>query len=485
MAQSPIDYSLGLTPLNPAQQIMQGMAVGQGLLDAREQGLERQQAAQMRPIQMQGAQLGLRTGLAAEADANAARALQQAAMQSQAIRAARMQEDMQSYLASPTPDAANKFFTQYPEHPLAKQYDKVIAARTDAQKEQDFNALAQVTTALERKNPDAAISFLEDRSLKFAAAGDDEQAKAMKAAADMVRRDPQQSLAYMQGMLVRIAPSIGKDITALRSVEADVREAEAKAALADVNAINRQSEIASALGLQKAQAAKYYADMRNDAKRLDLDERKFAAETEQKLKEMEFKAGEIPTNLVPEVLSLGKEATAAGMQAQKWDDIAQKFDKAEGVEGAAGAVADTFKKWAGYDDDITMLRRQFLGLKASGVMANLPPGAASDTDVALASGEFPSEFGDKKKLAEFSRTMSRIQRADENIKAARAEFLARNKGAGVARVDFTVRGVPVRAGETEADAMRRVGAAYRFKNSPAAPAPTGGRRTARGLVDER
>ena len=54
--QNPVSYGLGLTPLNPAQNIMQGMQVGQGLLDAREQGLQNQQAAEMRPLQMQQAQ---------------------------------------------------------------------------------------------------------------------------------------------------------------------------------------------------------------------------------------------------------------------------------------------------------------------------------------------------------------------------------------------------------------------------------------------
>lgn len=282
--QGPINYGIDVAPLNPAQQIMQGMSVGQGLLDAREQGLQRQQAAEMRPLQMQQAQLGLRTGLAAEADANANRALQQAAAQSASMRQAEMQAATQEYLQNPTPEAANAFFTRFPEHPLAKQFDKVIASRTEQQREQDFSRSMQVTSALEASNPDAAIRFLEAEADKFGPI-DEQQAKGFRQTADLIRKDPKQALAYLQGLQSKLAPSLGKSLEELRGVDAKVREGVAKADSAQSTAQFDEAKAKAATekfaldnGLSRAQAAKLWNDIKISNREMGLKESKAAEE---------------------------------------------------------------------------------------------------------------------------------------------------------------------------------------------------------------
>ena len=471
--QAPINYGLGLTPLNPAEAMRQGMVVGQGLLDARETGLQNQQAALERPIALQQSQLKLRTGLAAEADANAQRALAAAAQQSAAMRAAEMQAATQKYLQNPTPEAANEFFTRFPEHPLSKQYDKVIASRTEAQREQDFSRPMQVTSALEAGTPEgqeAAARYMDGEAEKFANI-DEKQAEAFRQTAEMIRKDPKQTLAYLQGLQSKLAPSLGKSLEELRSVDAKVREGVAKAGEAEakerielINAENRRKVIDSELGLQRAQTAKYYKDMDLDIQRLGFDREKFEAENARALKELDLKTQEIPTNLVPAVLKMSEESVASDMQADDWGSLASEFDKFEGGFGVIGTVAtglqgdasEVFKRVIGSDDAISVVRKRYLGMMAKGVVSNLPKGAASDADIALVKGGFPNDTSDPKKLARFSRAMENVERASARVKAARAEFLARNKGAGVARGNFSVGGISVREGETEANVMRRI-----------------------------
>jgi hypothetical protein len=452
------------------------MAVGQGLLDSREQGLERQQAAEMRPLQMQAAQLGLRTGLQAEADANAQRALQAAAQQSAAIRAAEMQAAQRELVSGVLgADKLRKFSVLYPEQ--AKALEKTLASLETEERRQFVSEAGQARAALENGDVDFAAAYLEERAAVREEA-DPERAKALRNFAQTARQNPFLAQNMLGAFIAADDPSkFAEADTALQSQGAAVRErfakageAEAKEEIEKVNAENRRRVIDSELGLKRAQTAKYYKDMELDAQRLGFDREKFEAENARALRELDLKFDELPTALVPSVLKLSEEAVSSGMQAQQWDSIADKFAETNAVAGVPGAVSGTLKKWVGYDDDITVLRRQYMGMKAAGVAQNLPPGSASDKDIELASAGFPSEFSSPEKLAEFSRAMARIQRADENIKAARAEFLGRNKGAGIARGSFTVSGIQVQPGQTEADVMRRVGARHRFKTAPAAPA---------------
>jgi hypothetical protein len=467
----PYNYAIDPGYINPAQAVMQGMQVGGGLLDLREQALQRDQAAALRPIQQQQAELGLRVGLNAEQQMLAQQQMQAKVAQSAAVRAAEMEEELQKLRQNPSIDATHNFFMTYPEHPLAKQYDKVIAARTDAQKEQDFRALVQLNAAMDSGDIDTAERFARAEAEKFGKAGDTEQQKAMLNAAEMLRNNPQAAQGSLQAMLVRLAPTIGKDITALRTSEADVDKATAEARIANVNAENRLREIEAETGLKKAMAAKAYADMNNEAKRLNLDERKFAAESLARLKELDLKNQEVPANLVPTVVKMSDESVADDMQADQWEGVAAEFGKLEGgfglfgssvATGAQGRISEVVKSFLGADDGISVLRRRYKGLMASGVMKNLPPGAASDKDIEMAKGGFPSDVSDPKKIAEFSAAMARVQRAGARVKAARAEYLSRNKSPGDARSTFQVGGITVQPGMSENEVLRRVFAAQSF-----------------------
>jgi len=466
MAISPVNYGIDLAPLNPAQQIMQGMSVGQGLLDAREQGLQRQQAAQMRPMEMQAAQLGLRNGLAAEADANVARSMQQAMAQSAAIAAAQKQEAKQRLATSKMgPEDFARFGVMYPDE-AAKMKD-VVGNLSAEQKRQFDSDAGQVFAGLDKGNKEEVQTYLNQRIEATKAAGMD--ATALENLSKSIDTNETAARNMTGGYLSVSNKDFAKSLTETNTMGATVKEAGAKADIAQVNADNRNREIASALKLETAQAAKYYSDIKNDAKRLDLDERKFADESAARLKEFEFKANELPTNLVPTVLKMSDESVAADLVADDWDKVSSEFAKYDtsipGVPfqgdksvatGLRGSFNETVKSALGVEDGISVLRKRYKGMVAKGVVDNLPQGAASDTDIALVKDGFPEGTTDPKILSDFAKAAANVSRADAKVKAARAEFLSRNKGTGLARGDFMVAGVPVKAGDTEADVMRRV-----------------------------
>jgi hypothetical protein len=319
---APYDYSINPGYINPAQAVMQGMQVGGGLLDLREQALQRDQAAAMRPIQQQQAELGLRVGLNAEQQMLAQQQMQAKVAQSAAVRAAEMEKALQDLRQNPSVEATHNFFMAYPEHPLAKQYDKVIAGRTDAQKEQDFRSMVQINAALDSGDVDAAERFMRTEAEKYGKAGDTEQQKTMLNAAEMLRNNPQAAHGAAQAMLVRLAPTIGKDITSLRTSESDVAKAEAeakeagaKAQISEAKAKTAFDQAIAELGLTKAQAAKLWADIQRDKEKLALDKAKAAegekmpADVRKVVQEVDNFAGNIKRNIGKVIAQIEKTGT--------------------------------------------------------------------------------------------------------------------------------------------------------------------------------
>lgn len=317
----PYNYAIDPGYINPAQAVMQGMQVGGGLLDLREQALQRDQAAAMRPIQQQQAELGLRVGLNDEQQMLAQQQMQAAAAQSAAVRAAKMEEDLQKLRQNPSVEATHNFFMAYPEHPLAKQYDKVIAGRTDAQKEQDFRSMVQINAALDSGDVDAAERFMRTEAEKYGKAGDTEQQKAMLNAAEILRNNPQAAHGAAQAMLVRLAPTIGKDITSLRTSESDVAKAEAeakdagaKAQISEAKAKTAFDQAVADLGLTKAQAAKYWADIQRDKEKLALEKskaegQKVSKDAQKVVQEVDNFAGNIKRNIGKVIAQIDKTGT--------------------------------------------------------------------------------------------------------------------------------------------------------------------------------
>lgn len=342
MAQSPVDYSLNVAPINPAQQLMQGMAVGNGLLDARETGLQRQQAAEMRPLQMQQAQLQMRTGLAAEADANAARALQQAAAESAAMQAAEMQQRRQDLVNNPlTLDKLQKFTVLYPQE--AKAMEDTLKRLSVDERRQFVSDAGQARAALDSGNVDAAVGFLTDRSKARREAGDIERADAMARLAEQAKTQPVLARNMLAAFIAADDPEkFAENETKLATQAATVREGEAKAGSAvstakitEAEAKNIVDKLAADLGLTKARAAEIW-------KNINLGERGM------QLKEMESadKAAAGDADKIPrDAQKIVEEVdNYVGNIDRNINKVIAQIDKTGTFElvGPAGAVMDTW-----------------------------------------------------------------------------------------------------------------------------------------------
>lgn len=111
-------------------------------------------------------------------------------------------------------------------------------------------------------------------------------------------------------------------------------------------------------------------------------------------------------------------AFAARSSVQRYERVAEQMATTLPAGGAAAKWTESLKALTGSEDAVSLLRREWSSLRASEVMKNLPPGAASDADVALAMSGFLPEFANAETVASFLRGLAKM----EEIKAQYHEF---------------------------------------------------------------
>ena len=94
-------------------------------------------------------------------------------------------------------------------------------------------------------------------------------------------------------------------------------------------------------------------------------------------------------------------------------------------------------------------------MMSQGVIKMLPPGPASDKDIALAREGFPKAGADAAYLASFLRGMSKMSAFDAALSNAKAEWVSQDKQLGPATKDLSVYGVQVPQGTTLSDFANR------------------------------
>ena len=89
------------------------------------------------------------------------------------------------------------------------------------------------------------------------------------------------------------------------------------------------------------------------------------------------------------------------------DSYAQ--NKGELGGGLFGSAQEAFKEFAGGEDEISSLKKQYARIKNSLVIKSLPQGPATDRDIAIFSKGFPGENADPEYIESFLRGMAKSQ----------------------------------------------------------------------------
>lgn len=127
------------------------------------------------------------------------------------------------------------------------------------------------------------------------------------------------------------------------------------------------------------------------------------------------------------------EAINGAYQAEndlgRMNSLANRFDEAARQGVAQGRLVGGFNEWLkgmlGTENDVTQLRTEYEQLRISNVVQNLPPGVASDKDVALVLKGWPGSNADPAYISAFLRGMQKLRAIKLAQDTHRAGYLSR------------------------------------------------------------
>jgi hypothetical protein len=122
------------------------------------------------------------------------------------------------------------------------------------------------------------------------------------------------------------------------------------------------------------------------------------------------------------------EAVQATDNVGKFNALADEIDAA-GFSGGVlgGSWREKIKDLTGQQDAVTDLRKKFNAIRSSQVVQNLPPGAASDADIALALSGFPNDNARAEQLSGFLRGMAKMEGLRSEFSEFKASYISENK----------------------------------------------------------
>jgi hypothetical protein len=345
---------------------------------------------------------------------------------------ASMQSAMQAFQRSPSPQTLTPLLTSLPPQ-TAEVLRKHWEGMETGQRESNITFGGQAMSAILAGRPDLAGDLFMQRATAFENAGRADEAKFNRDMAELVKVNPQFALAFGASTLgtseggermLRNILAATREPVARRRAEAEAVGAEATAGVAPIVAGAGATEAVARARNTQAPGLSDAATERVNAAFTDSD----AARTQ---------AGQLT--------ELNDKITAAVR-----DDITNSG-------GQVGRGVRNLYELIGGSTEYARLMREFTRLRNAAIIRALPPGIATNQDVALISAGFPGVNGSTEEIQQFLAAASRIAAYEADYHRFRGMFMDANNGSmGRARRSFEIDGVTIPAGADMSSAFRRV-----------------------------
>jgi hypothetical protein len=356
----------------------------------------------------------------------------------------------------------------------------------------------QVFSAFRSGQPEIAISLLDRQIEGKRNSGDEEGAKFLETWRNVAKENPKATEDYfgftisqMPGgdKVIESAVKLGGELRAQAKAPAELTQAIAAADKAVAEATTAQATATNAAEKAAADAAKATADA-NAAKvkakyaeqveiaglnktnwdinnlrsqigdrsaRLNLDTQKTAADVAEKMSSIQSKLNDIPADTRKLINESATLSATSKQSAQQFNDLAKRLDESGGGYGVFSSASDFLKKGAGFQGGMTQLRQEYTRLRNTAAIKSLPPGPATDKDIAMALKGFPSDNASAGDLSSFLRGMAKLQDVDASINNAKTDWLAQNNGTLTrAKNTFVAGDYATKPGETFNDFAQRI-----------------------------
>lgn len=385
----------------------------------------------------------------------------EALFQQQQARQQQKQIEIQRALQSPTAENFARLQTLFPEDREA--FKSAWETKDIAAQKADLREMGGIFAALKNDRADIAEQTLTRRIAADKAAGQDTSDDEM--ILDAVRKNPAQAAGIVGYSLSNIVDpkdfgatfgAVGKEVREQELQPGAVRKGLAEAATAETTAEFAPRVAESALATEEAARVEKAARVKLETDRLALDWDKLALDkdalttnTQLKLEELTQGKNKIEgaslTELTSAVGSAQQNLALQDRASKLADDIAASDLRGAGWRSWLGEkYAGSF----GTQDAVSALRSQYQQLINSQAVKNLPPGPASDKDIAVAKQGFPPADAGKDYMVSFLRGMSKMQGAAAAADDRKANWISANQNLGTAKRDLDVGGVRVPAGTT-------------------------------------
>ena len=367
-----------------------------------------------------------------------------------------------------------------------------------AQQESGLQFGGQVLSAFQTGAADLGITLLKQRAEAERNSGRADQAQAYDTWARLAEVDPKSAQTTI-GVMLAALPGGDKVVESVGKVQAQQREAalfgpgltkakaDADTAVAAAIKAGVDAQFAPALaqaGLTKAQSDAItaasnanFADRLNQAglneknwniraaqnrinvesARLGLDQTKTAAEVQLTLARIGEIASSLPEQAKKDINTAAVAAGTSKQQAAQFNSLATRLQEAGGGFGVLSRANEWFRGATGNQDYVTQLRQEFTRLRNSAAVQSLPPGPATDKDIALVLEGFPAATADANTMASFLRGMAKLQDITAATENARVDWLSNNRGSlGRATAAFPAGDFAAKPGETWVDMSTRI-----------------------------
>lgn len=364
------------------------------------------------------------------------------------LKAQQHAEDLDSYLKNPTFKSTADFIAKYPEQ--AKAFEASWGVRNKGQNDQIFGTGIQALNALDSNRPDIAMKIFDDQITAMENSGED--AKAFKEIRNSINQNPTGAQGIIGLSLASYDPERFSKIAQTRREEAkapyELGKAKAESRIKQVEAGYAPEREFLESSNTRAGIRNIDSQIQDRSRRLNLDQDKLQTETEIKLNELGQKATTLDDGAKKLVNEAVVSSVAADQAAGQFLDLASQIDKLGGGYGAFGTAAEFWANATGQQDAMSAARREYVRLRNTQAVKNLPPGAASDADVAMALEGFPKETADARTLSSFLRGTAKLSQIEAVNENAKSEWVNAVGHLGKPKRDIEIDGVQVPAGST-------------------------------------
>jgi hypothetical protein len=375
---------------------------------------------------------------------------------------------------------------------------KAWALKTDAQKQNSLNQAGKVVSALFAGENDIAQQIINEQAVAMRNSGNEEGAKFLETWRGVTEVNPTASQNFFTAELLRLpgGEKIVENIvklnterraealqpSALKKAIAEADEAVAKATTAQQTAKNAPEKAAADAALATANANKARVesqfaerqqlaileksnwDVKNlksqisdRAAQLNLKTQETTALVAEKLASVGQKLNEVPADTKKLINESAVAAATSRQSAGQFNDLAKRLEAEGGGYGVFSSASDFLKRGVGFQGGITQLRQEYTRLRNTAAIKSLPPGPATDKDIALALRGFPSETASASDLSSFLRGMAKLQDIDASINNAKTDWLTNNNGSlARAKTTFVAGDYAAKAGENFNDFSTRI-----------------------------